>query len=55
MADTLRQEGRPAFLALGAVLAELYSTRVRSTAIAVAVISGCALFWLRDRCMEPLR
>jgi MHS family proline/betaine transporter-like MFS transporter len=74
-----------------AVLAELFSTRVRSTAIAVAynlvamvggfapfvvtwliaatgnprapafyvigaaVISGCALFWLRDRYMEPLR
>ena len=74
-----------------AVLAELFSTRVRSTAIAVAynlvamvggfapfvvtwliattgnprapafyvigaaVISGCALFWLRDRYREPLR
>lgn len=74
-----------------AVLAELFSTRVRSTAIAVAynlvamlggfapfvvtwliaatgnprapafyviggtVISGCSLFWLRDRYMEPLR
>jgi MFS transporter, MHS family, proline/betaine transporter len=74
-----------------AVLAELFPTRVRSTAVAVAynlvamvggfapfivtwlvaatgnprapafyvigaaVISGCTLFWLRDRHMEPLR